>query len=119
MNDISPKTNVPKQNPQHRRPVASDVLAADSRRLASMKRDLRHLYGKKQEALQAEHDKLLEKSRAIVAARRENLPKPKFHHPSIRTNAIGLTHRDYEGSISTLCAGCGHDSISSAIMRFW
>ena len=45
------------------------------------------------------------------------LPKPKFHHPSIRTNAIGLTHRDYEGSISTLCAGCGHDSISSAIMQ--
>src|SRR3954454_493226 len=44
------------------------------------------------------------------------LPKPKFHHPEIRTNAIGLTHRDYEGSVSTLCAGCGHDSISSAIM---
>jgi len=44
------------------------------------------------------------------------LPKPKFHHPEIRTNAIGLTHRDYEGAVSTLCAGCGHDSISSAIM---
>ena len=45
------------------------------------------------------------------------LPKPKFHHPAIETNALGLTHRDYEGSVSTLCAGCGHDSISSAIMR--
>jgi 2-oxoglutarate/2-oxoacid ferredoxin oxidoreductase subunit beta len=44
------------------------------------------------------------------------LAKPKFHHPEIRTNALGLTHRDYEGAISTLCAGCGHDSISSAIM---
>src|SRR5438270_8438267 len=44
------------------------------------------------------------------------LAKPKFHHPDIRTNAIGLTHRDYEGSVSTLCAGCGHDSISSAII---
>jgi 2-oxoglutarate ferredoxin oxidoreductase subunit beta len=44
------------------------------------------------------------------------LAKPKFHHPALETNAIGLTHRDYEGSISTLCAGCGHDSISSAIM---
>jgi len=44
------------------------------------------------------------------------LPKPTFHHPEIRTNAIGLTHRDYEGAVSTLCAGCGHDSISSAIM---
>jgi 2-oxoglutarate ferredoxin oxidoreductase subunit beta len=45
------------------------------------------------------------------------LPKPKFHHPALDTNALGLTHRDYEGAISTLCAGCGHDSISSAIMR--
>ena len=45
------------------------------------------------------------------------LPKPKFHHPALEANALGLTHRDYEGAISTLCAGCGHDSISSAIMR--
>jgi 2-oxoglutarate ferredoxin oxidoreductase subunit beta len=45
------------------------------------------------------------------------LAKPKFHHPDIETNALGFTHRDYEGAISTLCAGCGHDSISSAIMR--
>ena len=45
------------------------------------------------------------------------LAKPKFHHPDLPKNALGFTHRDYEGSISTLCAGCGHDSISSAIMR--
>jgi 2-oxoglutarate/2-oxoacid ferredoxin oxidoreductase subunit beta len=45
------------------------------------------------------------------------LAKPKFHHPAIETNSLGFTHRDYEGAISTLCAGCGHDSISSAIMR--
>ena len=45
------------------------------------------------------------------------LPKPKFHHPALETNALGFTHRDYEGAISTLCAGCGHNSISSAIMR--
>jgi 2-oxoglutarate ferredoxin oxidoreductase subunit beta len=44
------------------------------------------------------------------------LPKPKFHHREIPANALGLTHRDYEGSVSTLCAGCGHDSISTAIM---
>ncbi len=43
--------------------------------------------------------------------------KPKFHHPKLATNALGLTHRDYEGSVSTLCAGCGHDSISSAIIQ--
>jgi 2-oxoglutarate ferredoxin oxidoreductase subunit beta len=43
--------------------------------------------------------------------------KPKFHHPELPKNALGYTHRDYEGSISTLCAGCGHDSISAAIIQ--
>ena len=43
--------------------------------------------------------------------------KPKFHHPDLPKNALGYTHRDYEGSVSTLCAGCGHDSISSAIIQ--
>jgi 2-oxoglutarate ferredoxin oxidoreductase subunit beta len=45
------------------------------------------------------------------------LAKPKLHHPSAPTNALGLTRRDYEGAISTLCAGCGHDSISAAIIH--
>ncbi len=35
--------------------------------------------------------------------------KPKFHHPDLPKNALGYTHRDYEGKVSTLCAGCGHD----------
>ena len=39
------------------------------------------------------------------------LAKPKLHHPSLDKNALGFTRRDYEGAISTLCAGCGHDSI--------
>jgi len=43
--------------------------------------------------------------------------KPKFHHPGLPKNALGYTHRDYEGSVSTLCAGCGHDSISGAIIE--
>ncbi len=43
--------------------------------------------------------------------------KPKFHHPELPKNALGYTHRDYEGSISTLCAGCGHDSISTSIIE--
>src|SRR5215207_9566453 len=43
--------------------------------------------------------------------------KPKFHHPSLPKNSLGYTHRDYEGTISTLCAGCGHDSISAAIIE--
>ena len=42
--------------------------------------------------------------------------KPKFHHPDLPKNTLGYTHRDYEGSVSTLCAGCGHDSISGAII---
>ena len=45
------------------------------------------------------------------------IAKPKLHHPGLPKNELGFTHRDYEGAISTLCAGCGHDSISSAIMR--
>jgi 2-oxoglutarate ferredoxin oxidoreductase subunit beta len=45
------------------------------------------------------------------------LPKPKLHHPDMPKNALGFTRRDYEGAISTLCAGCGHDSISAAIVR--
>src|ERR1051326_2641344 len=45
------------------------------------------------------------------------IAKPKLRHPGIATNKLGFTHRDYEGSISTLCAGCGHDSISFAIIQ--
>ncbi|HEY4264199.1 MAG TPA: 2-oxoacid:ferredoxin oxidoreductase subunit beta [Micropepsaceae bacterium] len=45
------------------------------------------------------------------------IAKPKFHHPALPKNSLGFTHRDYEGSISTLCAGCGHDSISAAVIQ--
>src|SRR5216110_3872945 len=45
------------------------------------------------------------------------LTKPKLHHPELPQNALGLTRRDYEGTVSTLCAGCGHDSISAAIIQ--
>jgi 2-oxoglutarate/2-oxoacid ferredoxin oxidoreductase subunit beta len=48
------------------------------------------------------------------------IAKPTLHHPSLQKNAIGYTRRDYEGRISTLCAGCGHDSISAALIQaFW
>ena len=43
--------------------------------------------------------------------------KPSFRHPQAPTNSLGLTTRAYEGAISTLCAGCGHDSISAAIIQ--
>ena len=45
------------------------------------------------------------------------LAKPKFHHPALPKNKLGFTHRDYEGSVSTLCAGCGHDSITASIIE--
>ena len=46
-----------------------------------------------------------------------SIVKPRVSHPSLTRNEIGLTIRDYEGSMSTLCAGCGHDSITAAITR--
>lgn len=41
--------------------------------------------------------------------------KPVFRHPDLPKNSLGYTVADYDGAISTLCAGCGHDSISAAI----
>ena len=43
--------------------------------------------------------------------------KPKFQHPDLQPNALGFTRRDYEGTLTTLCGGCGHDSISAAIIQ--
>jgi 2-oxoglutarate ferredoxin oxidoreductase subunit beta len=45
------------------------------------------------------------------------IKKPSARNPSLRPNKLGLTVRDYEGAMSTLCAGCGHDSITAAITR--
>ena len=45
------------------------------------------------------------------------IAKPRLHHPTLEVNKVGYTRRDYEGKISTLCAGCGHDSISAAIIQ--
>src|SRR3982074_1715330 len=46
-----------------------------------------------------------------------SIAKPIATHPSLQKNDLGLTIRDYEGSMSTRGAGCGHDSISAAIVR--
>ena len=43
--------------------------------------------------------------------------KPSFRHPALPKNDLGYTVDYYEGSLSTLCAGCGHDGISAAIAR--
>jgi 2-oxoglutarate/2-oxoacid ferredoxin oxidoreductase subunit beta len=45
------------------------------------------------------------------------MPKPSAHHPALPKNGQGLTRRDYEGTMSTLCAGCGHDSITAALIE--
>ena len=43
--------------------------------------------------------------------------KPKVAHPSLPINSLGMTRRQYEGSMSTLCAGCGHDSVTASIIE--
>ena len=49
-----------------------------------------------------------------------HIKKPRVSHPGLARNRLGLTRRDYEGPMSTLCAGCGHDSITAAIIEaFW
>ena len=45
------------------------------------------------------------------------IAKPVARHPGMRPNALGLTPRDYEGAMSTLCAGCGHDSVTAALVQ--
>lgn len=45
------------------------------------------------------------------------ITKPVARHKGLRTNTLGLTVRDYEGAMSTLCAGCGHDSVTAALIQ--
>jgi len=46
-----------------------------------------------------------------------SIAKPRVTHPSLQKNLLELTVRDYEGAMSTLCAGCGHDSITAALVK--
>ena len=45
------------------------------------------------------------------------IKKPRIAHPQLKPNRVGLSIQDYEGAMSTLCAGCGHDSVSTAIVQ--
>jgi len=45
------------------------------------------------------------------------IAKPRIVHGGLVRNGLGLTVRDYEGGMSTLCAGCGHDSVTAAIVQ--
>src|SRR3974377_952763 len=69
-----------------------------------------HRQGDLRSSRQAESD-------AIEGSLMTYLAKPKFHPQSLRTTERGAPHRDYEGTVSTLCAGCGHDSITGAIIQ--
>src|SRR6476620_2761118 len=46
-----------------------------------------------------------------------SITKPPVRHPSLPKNSLGFTRRDYEGAMSTLCAGCGHDSVTAALIQ--
>ena len=49
-----------------------------------------------------------------------SITKPLIPLSPLPKNDLGLTIRDYEGAMSTLCAGCGHDSVTAAIVHaFW
>src|SRR5262249_35683927 len=52
------------------------------------------------------------KSRSIP-----NTPNPSPPPPPREKKRPASPRRDYEGAVSTLCAGCGHDSISAAIIQ--
>lgn len=43
--------------------------------------------------------------------------KPKIRKPNARENELGLIRADYDGVMSTLCAGCGHDSVTAALAQ--
>ncbi len=45
------------------------------------------------------------------------ITKPKIANLNLPRNELGMTRRDYDGAMSTLCAGCGHDSITAAIIE--
>ncbi len=45
------------------------------------------------------------------------IAKPNIVHGGLTRNALGFTIRDYEGGMSTLCAGCGHDSVTAALVQ--
>ena len=46
-----------------------------------------------------------------------SITKPRILTQKLERNSLGLTRLDYEGGMSTLCAGCGHDSITAAIVQ--
>src|SRR5689334_22415088 len=46
-----------------------------------------------------------------------SITKPIATHPTLQRTALGLTTRESEASISTVCPGCGHESITAGSTR--
>jgi 2-oxoglutarate ferredoxin oxidoreductase subunit beta len=46
-----------------------------------------------------------------------SIAKPLIPLAPLPKNELGLTPRAYDGAMSTLCAGCGHDSVTAALMQ--
>ena len=46
-----------------------------------------------------------------------SIAKPLVPLAPLPKNELGLTPRAYDGAMSTLCAGCGHDSVTAALMQ--
>jgi 2-oxoglutarate ferredoxin oxidoreductase subunit beta len=46
-----------------------------------------------------------------------SITKPLIPLAPLPKNDLGLTPRAYDGAMSTLCAGCGHDSVTAALMQ--
>ena len=46
-----------------------------------------------------------------------SITKPRIPLLPLARNELGLTLQDYQGGMSTLCAGCGHDSITAALIQ--
>jgi 2-oxoglutarate/2-oxoacid ferredoxin oxidoreductase subunit beta len=44
------------------------------------------------------------------------MPTGPVPHTEVKTNDLSLTKQDYRGSQSTLCQGCGHNSIANQII---
>lgn len=43
--------------------------------------------------------------------------KPTIHRKNEIKNDIGLVRSDYDGAMSTLCAGCGHDGVTASMAQ--
>jgi 2-oxoglutarate ferredoxin oxidoreductase subunit beta len=46
-----------------------------------------------------------------------SIPVPGAAPAAPKTNRLGLAKKEYDGAVSTLCNGCGHDAITAALIQ--